>query len=237
MTQKTKKPMTPKHHIVFLTGAGISQESGISTFRDANGIWNNHKIEDVASPEGFEKNPQLVLDFYNARRKQLDTVKPNEAHTLIAELEARYKVTVLTQNIDDLHERAGSTNVVHLHGELRKCRSIKNPHLISPYEHDLNLGDLATDGSQLRHNIVWFGEEVPEIENAIAITQSADLFVIVGTSMMVHPAASLLLAVPFDANTVYIDVNPDVEEGINLLVIKEKATIGMKLLLDDYLPY
>jgi NAD-dependent deacetylase len=229
--------MKPKHHIVFLTGAGISQESGISTFRDANGLWNNHKIEEVASPEGFKKNPQLVLDFYNARRKQLDIVKPNEAHTLIAKLEARYKVTVITQNVDDLHERAGSTNVVHLHGELRKCRSINNPHLISPCEHDLNLGDLATDGCQLRPHIVWFGEEVPEIDYAIAITQSADLFVIVGTSMMVHPAASLLLAVPFDANTVYIDTNPDVEKGINLLVVKEKATIGMKILVDDYLPY
>jgi NAD-dependent deacetylase len=229
--------MQHKHHIVFLTGAGISQESGISTFRDANGLWNNHKIEEVASPEGFEKNPQLVLDFYNARRRQLDEVEPNAAHRLIAQLETKYNVTVITQNIDDLHERASSTNVLHLHGELRKSRSSKNPNLISNCTQDIKLGDLASDGSQLRPHIVWFGEAVTKIENAIAITQSADLFVIVGTSMVVHPAASLLLAVPVDVQTVYIDTNPDVEEGINLLVIKEKATIGIKQLVEEYLPY
>ena len=229
--------MTPKHHIVFLTGAGISQESGISTFRDANGLWNNHKIEEVASPEGFEKNPQLVLDFYNARRRQLDEVNLNEAHYLIAQLETKYNVTVITQNIDDLHERAGSTNVLHLHGELRKCRSSKNPNLIYDCNQDIKLGDLASDGYQLRPHIVWFGEAVTEIEKAIAITQSADLFVIVGTSMVVHPAASLLLAVPVDVQTVYIDTNPDVEEGINLLVIKEKATVGVRMLVEECLPY
>ena len=228
--------MTPKHHIVFLTGAGISQESGISTFRDANGLWNNHKIEEVASPEGFKKNPQLVLDFYNARRKQLDEVEPNAAHHLIAQLETKYNVTVITQNIDDLHERAGSTNVLHLHGELRKSRSSKNPNLIYDCNQDIKLGDLASDGSQLRPHIVWFGEVVTEIENAKAITQSADLFVIVGTSMMVHPAASLLLAVPVDVQTVYIDTNPNVEVGINLLVIKEKATVGVRQLIEVYLP-
>ncbi|WP_291110571.1 SIR2 family NAD-dependent protein deacylase [Flavobacterium sp. UBA6195] len=225
-----------KHHIVFLTGAGISQESGISTFRDANGLWNNHKIEEVASPEGFEKNPQLVLDFYNARRRQLDEVAPNEAHHLIAQLETKYNVTVITQNIDDLHEKAGSTNVLHLHGELKKSRSSKNPNLISDCTHDIKLGELASDGSQLRPHIVWFGEAVTEIEKAIAITQSADLFIIVGTSMVVHPAASLLLAVPVDVQTVYIDTNPDVEEGINLLVIKEKATAGVRILVEECLP-
>jgi NAD-dependent deacetylase len=229
--------MTPKHHIVFLTGAGISQESGISTFRDANGLWNNHKIEEVASPEGFEKNPQLVLDFYNARRRQLDEVAPNEAHHLIAQLETKYNVTVITQNIDDLHERAGSTNVLHLHGELRKSRSSKNPNLIYDCNQDIKLGDLASDGSQVRPHIVWFGEAVTKIEKAIEITQSADLFVIVGTSMVVHPAASLLLAVPVDVQTVYIDTNPDVEEGINLLVIKEKATVGVRMLVEECLPY
>ena len=228
--------MTPKHHIVFLTGAGISQESGISTFRDANGLWNNHKIEEVASPKGFEKNPQLVLDFYNARRKQLDEIEPNAAHRLIAQLETKYKVTVITQNIDDLHERAGSTNVLHLHGELRKSRSSKNPNLIYDCNQDIKLGDLASDGNQLRPHIVWFGEVVTEIEKALAITQSADLFVIVGTSMVVHPAASLLLAVPVDVQIVYIDMNPDVEEGINLLVIKEKATAGVRQLIEVYLP-
>ena len=229
--------MTPKHHIVFLTGAGISQENGISTFRDANGLWNNHKLEEVASPEGFEKNPQLVLDFYNARRRQLDEVNPNEAHHLIAQLETKYNVTIITQNIDDLHERAGSTNVLHLHGELRKSRSSKNPNLIYDCNQDIKLGDLASDGSQLRPHIVWFGEAVTEIEKAIAITQSADLFIIVGTSMVVHPAASLLLAVPVDVQTVYIDTNPDVEEGINLLVIKDKATAGVRILVEECLPY
>lgn len=226
-----------QHHIVFLTGAGISQESGITTFRDQNGLWENHAIEDVASPKGFAKNPQLVLDFYNARRKQLDEVYPNEAHILIAKLEKKYKTTVITQNIDDLHERAGSSNVLHLHGELKKSRSSINEKLTYHYNEDLKLGDLAEDGSQLRPDVVWFGEAVPEIEKAIEITQSADLFVIIGTTMQVHPAASLLLAVPVNAQTIYIDPNPDVEDGINLLVIKEKATIGLKQLVEDYLPY
>lgn len=229
--------MQPKHHIVFLTGAGISQESGISTFRDQNGLWHNHNLEEVASPEGFKKNPQLVLDFYNARRAQLEEVQPNQAHLLIAKLETKYKVTVITQNVDDLHERAGSTNVLHLHGELRKSRSSKNPNLIYNCNQDIKLGDLATDGNQLRPHIVWFGEAVSEIEKAVEITQAADLFVIVGTTMQVQPAASLLLAVPVDVQTVYIDTHPDVEDGINLLVIKEKATVGMQQLVSEYLPY
>lgn len=226
-----------QHHIVFLTGAGISQESGLTTFRDQNGLWENHPIETVASPEGFAKNPQLVLDFYNARRKQLDAVYPNEAHILIARLEKKYQVTVITQNIDDLHESAGSSNVLHLHGELNKCRSSIDENLIYPYNEPLKLGDLAADGSQLRPNVVWFGEEVPNINTAIEITQSADLFVIVGTTMQVQPAASLLLAVPVNAQTVYIDPNPDVEDGIHLLVLKEKATVGLKQLVEEYLPY
>ena len=226
-----------QHHIVFLTGAGISQASGLTTFRDQNGLWENHPIETVASPEGFAKNPQLVLDFYNARRKQLDAVDPSEAHIVIARLEKKYQVTVITQNIDDLHESAGSSNVLHLHGELNKCRSSIDENLIYPYNEPLKLGDLAADGSQLRPNVVWFGEEVPNINKAIEITQSADLFVIVGTTMQVQPAASLLLAVPVNAQTVYIDPNPDVEDGINLLVLKEKATVGLKQLVEEYLPY
>ena len=226
-----------QHHIVFLTGAGISQESGITTFRDSNGLWENHKIEKVASPEGFAQNPQLVLDFYNARRKQLDEVVPNQAHFLIAALEKKYKVSVITQNIDDLHERAGTSKVLHLHGELKKCRSTSNERLVYPYNGELKMGDLAQDGSQLRPDVVWFGEKVLKIDEAIKITQSADLFVIVGTSMQVHPAASLLLAVPVDVQTVYIDPNPDVEDGINLLVIKEKATLGLKKFVQEYLPH
>lgn len=229
--------MATKHHIVFFTGAGISQESGIPTFRDQNGLWENYAITEVASPEGFAKNPQLVLDFYNARRKQLDEVFPNKAHELIAQLEQKYKVTVITQNVDDLHERAGSIHVIHLHGELKKCRSVLDATKIFDYHYPLQLGNLAPDGGQLRPHIVWFGEEVPEIDLAIEVTQTADLFVIVGTTMQVQPAASLLLSVPIDAQTVYIDVAPDVDKGINLLVLKEKATVGMQLLVDDYLPY
>jgi len=228
--------MQLKHHIVFFTGAGISQESGIATFRDSNGLWHNHKVEEVASLEGFQKNPQLVLDFYNERRREVEKAKPNLAHELIADLEERYRITVITQNVDDLHERAGSTKVLHLHGELNKCRSSDNEDLVYPCKKDIKLGDLAEDKSQLRPHIIWFGEEVPDIHNAIEITESADLFVVVGTSMMVQPAGSLLLSVPVDAQTVYIDTNPDVEEGINLLVLKEKATEGVRMLVEEYLP-
>ena len=225
-----------KHHLVFFTGAGTSQESGLSTFRGESGLWENHNIEEIASPEGFAKNPQLVLDFYNSRRLELDNVKPNAAHYLIAKLEQKYEVTIITQNIDDLHERAGSSNVLHLHGELTKSRSSIDENLIYHYNNPLKLGDLAQDGSQLRPHVVWFGEEVTKIKKAITITQNADLFIIVGSSMIVHPAASLLLAVPYESDTVYIDPNPTVEEGINLLVIKEKATVGVRLLVDEYLP-
>lgn len=226
-----------KKHLVFFTGAGISQESGLSTFRGQSGLWENHRIEDIASPEGFAKNPQLVLDFYNGRRAELNNASPNEAHILIAKLEEKYKVSVITQNIDDLHERAGSSNVLHLHGELTKSRSSKNEHLLYGFNNPIKLGDFAEDGSQLRPHVVWFGEQVPEIENAIEITESADLFIIVGSSMLVQPAASLLLSVPFESDTVYIDPNPSVDHGINLLVIKEKATLGLQLLIDEYLPY
>jgi len=229
--------MTKKHHIVFFTGAGISQESGIKTFRDNDGLWENYKIEDVATPQAFKENPQLVLDFYNERRQQLNEVAPNQAHQLIADLEKKYNVSVITQNVDDLHERAGSNNVLHLHGELKKCRSIKNNQKLYSYDKNLKVGDTAEDDGQLRPHIVWFGEDVPEIEKAIAITQTADLFIIVGTSMVVQPAASLLLSAPVDAMTVYIDPNPDVSKGINLVVIKEKATVGMKKLVEEYLPY
>ena len=228
--------MNEKKHIVFFTGAGISQESGLSTFRDQDGLWEKHKIEDIASPEGFSRNPQLVLDFYNKRNAELAKVAPNDAHLLIAKLEENYKVTVITQNIDDLHERAGSTNVVHLHGELMKCRSSQDENQFYPYNKALKIGDLAEDGSQLRPFVVWFGEQVPMMDVAYSITKTADLFVIVGSSMVVYPAASLLLAVPFESDTVYIDPNPSVDHGTNLLIIKEKATKGVQILIDDYLP-
>ena len=227
---------TPKKHIVFFTGAGISQESGLSTFRGQSGLWENHRIEEIASPEGFAKNPQLVLDFYNSRNAELQKVMPNEAHLLIAKLEEKYDVTVITQNIDDLHERAGSTKVVHLHGELMKCRSCKDENKFYPYDKAIKIGDLAKDGSQIRPFVVWFGEQVPKMDEAFAITESADLFVIVGSSMVVYPAASLLLSVPFESETVYIDPNPSVDHGINLLVIKEKASVGMQILIEEYLP-
>lgn len=228
--------MITKKHIVFFTGAGISQESGLSTFRDQLGLWEKHNIEDIASPEGFSRNPQLVLDFYNSRRTELDSVEPNSAHLLIAELEEKYQVSIITQNIDDLHERAGSTNVLHLHGELKKSRSVFNDEVLYPYDKAIKIGDLGDDGGQMRPHVVWFGEAVPEFDKALEITESADLFVIVGTSMLVQPAASLLLSVPFESDTIYIDPNPSVDHGINLLVIKEKASVGLRILLEDYLP-
>jgi NAD-dependent deacetylase len=228
--------MQNKHHLVFLTGAGISQESGLSTFRDQNGLWDNYKVEEVASLEGFEKNPQLVLDFYNQRRQQLDEVFPNQAHDLVAKLESKYKVTVITQNIDDLHERAGSQNVLHLHGDLKTCRSTQDPNTLYPYQSMIKIGDLAPDGNQLRPNVVWFGEAVLNMEYAIEITKTADIFIIIGTTMQVFPAASLLLEVPANVQTIYIDPNPVINDGINLLVIKEKATVGLKLLIEEYLP-
>lgn len=227
---------TTKQHIVFITGAGMSQESGISTFRDSNGLWENHSIEEVASPQGFFNNPKLVLDFYNARRKQLFDVVPNKAHELIAQLENDYEVAVITQNVDDLHERAGSSNVLHLHGELRKVRSVTNKNLVYNWDNDLNLGDKCEEGNQLRPHIVWFGEEVPEIENALRIVKQADLLVVVGTSLQVYPAAGLLHEAPLGVQTIYIDPNPIINSGGNLLVIKEKASTGMEVLIDKYLP-
>src|SRR5690606_21391290 len=184
---------------VVLTGAGISAESGISTFRDANGLWENHDILEVASIWGWEKNPKLVLDFYNQRRKQLFTVEPNAAHFYLRDLESRHEVTIITQNVDDLHERAGSSQVVHLHGELRKVRSEINESLVYDWTEDLNWGDKGEDGAQLRPHIVWFGEAVPKMEEAISLTQVADCMIIIGTSLQVYPAASLVDYLPKSA--------------------------------------
>ncbi len=169
--------------IVVLTGAGISAESGIKTFRDADGLWEGHDIYDVATPEAWRRNPELVLDFYNQRRKQLLSVNPNSAHKLLAQLQEKYQVTIITQNVDDLHERAGSENVIHLHGELRKVRSTIDDSLIYNWSHDLKLGDNCKLKSQLRPHIVWFGEAVPNLSLAEEITQKADLLIIIGTSM------------------------------------------------------
>ncbi len=226
--------------IVVLTGAGISAESGISTFRDAGGLWDNYPVEQVATPEGYQRNPALVTQFYNERRKQLSSVEPNVAHQLLAELEKKYKVVIITQNIDNLHERAGSTKVIHLHGELTKVCSSKAPNdtrylrTLKPEEYEVKIGDLADDGSQLRPFIVWFGEAVPMIEEAIKEVETADLFLIIGTSLVVYPAAGLLNYAPQKANVVLIDPNEvKASQNNHFRFIRKKATEGMKLLFEE----
>jgi len=196
--------------ICILSGAGMSAESGIKTFRDADGLWEGHDVMQVASPEGYAQNPSLVLDFYNQRRKQLHEVEPNYAHKALVGLEKHLNTVVITQNVDDLHERAGSTNIIHLHGELRKIRSIKNPSYITSCEGDIQLGDLCPEGGQLRPHIVWFGEAVPELENAINEVLDADFVMIIGTSMQVYPAASLTAYAPPHAKIFYIDPRPQI---------------------------
>ena len=214
-------------HIVVLTGAGMSAESGIKTFRDANGLWEGHDVMEVATPEGFNYNPSLVLDFYNQRRRQLFEVEPNSAHFDLANLESDFKVSIITQNVDDLHERAGSTNVIHLHGELLKARSTANETDIVDWKTDIVLGDTCKKGHQLRPHIVWFGEDVPMIEKAVTICEIADILVIIGTSMQVYPAASLMHYVPQNTPTYFIDPKPNIDSKKNLTVIAEIATVGM----------
>ncbi|WP_044403998.1 NAD-dependent deacylase [Lacinutrix sp. Hel_I_90] len=214
-------------HLVVLTGAGMSAESGLKTFRDANGLWEGHDVMSVASPEGFAANPELVLDFYNQRRKQLLEVKPNKAHLELANLEKHFKVIIITQNVDDLHERAGSSHVIHLHGELLKARSVRNENLILDWKKDLILGDLDSHGDQLRPHIVWFGEAVPLIDEAAAICQTADKLLIIGTSLQVYPAASLMHCVPENTPTYFIDPNPSISSTKNLTVIAKPATEGI----------
>jgi len=223
--------------LIVLTGAGISAESGISTFRDAGGLWEGYDVMDVASPQGWAKNRELVLDFYNQRRKNVRDAKPNSAHLNLAKLQDKYDVTIITQNVDDLHERAGSKKIVHLHGEITKSRSSAYPNLVYDLDgRDLNLGDKCKRGSQLRPHIVWFGEEVPEMENAASITASADILVIIGTSMAVYPAASLLWYARSSTPVYYIDPNiPDYKFESNVIHIKEKATVGMEILMEKYL--
>ncbi|MBZ0333055.1 SIR2 family NAD-dependent protein deacylase [Marinobacter sp. AL4B] len=195
-----------KEHIVVLTGAGISAESGLSTFRDNDGLWEKHSVYDVATPEAFQRNRDLVLRFYNERRRQLQEVEPNPAHRLLAELESRYRVTVVTQNVDNLHERGGSTNVVHLHGELTKARSTADPDLVYDIGYrDIQPGDTCDRGAQLRPHIVWFGEEVPMLEAAAEMVRTADRLLIVGTSLQVYPAAGLVHEVDFDVPITVID--------------------------------
>lgn len=224
--------------LVILSGAGISAESGISTFRDAGGLWDKYPVMQVASIEGYEANPELVINFYNERRKQLLEVEPNQGHILCAELEKYFDVTVVTQNVDNLHERAGSHHIIHLHGELTKVCSSYNPNdpryirELKPEEFEVKMGDKAGDGSQLRPFIVWFGEAVPEIETAVNYVEKADIFVIIGTSMNVYPAASLLYYVPSKADVYLIDpkdVNINTRRPITH--IKKGAGEGMKELL------
>ncbi|ALJ06435.1 NAD-dependent deacetylase [Pseudalgibacter alginicilyticus] len=215
-------------HIVVLTGAGISAESGIKTFRDANGLWEGHDVMEVATPQGFLNNPALVLDFYNQRRKQLFEVKPNSAHYDLASLETDYKVSIITQNVDDLHERAGSSHVIHLHGELLKAKSTFDDTDIIEWKTDILLGNMCKKGYQLRPHIVWFGEDVPMIEKSVTICETADILIIIGTSMQVYPAASLIHYVPQNTPTYFIDPKPNIDSKQHLTVIAEKATIGMK---------
>ncbi len=217
-----------KKHIVVLSGAGISAESGLKTFRDSDGLWMGYNIEDVATPRAFNRNPQLVLDFYNMRRKDVAAAKPNAAHTGLAELEKNFDVTIVTQNIDDLHERAGSTNVLHLHGEIFKMRSVDDEHLISTISGDINLGDTAADGSQLRPHIVWFEEAVPMITEAAAVMARADIFILVGTSLQVYPAAGLIDCVHPAVPKYIIDKKiPPVNRYENIIAIERSATEGV----------
>lgn len=223
--------------IVVLTGAGISAESGIKTFRDADGLWEGHDIMEVASPIGWENNPKLVLDFYNKRRAQLLEVKPNEAHQILADLQSGFDIQIITQNVDDLHERAGSKNVMHLHGELLKVRSITDSDEILPWTTDLNLGDLDKNGVQLRPHIVWFGEDVPMIEFAIDIVETADILVIIGTSLQVYPAAGLMNYVDQNVPVYYIDPKPATIYNLpnELKVLPLSAVEGMKVLREEFL--
>jgi NAD-dependent deacetylase len=220
-----------KKHIVILSGAGVSAESGLLTFRDSGGLWEGHRVEDVASPEGWQKHPQLVLDFYNKRRHDALAAQPNKAHLLIAKLENHYNVSVITQNIDDLHERGGSKKVLHLHGEITKCRSVTDDLTTYPYSKDLQLGDVDEAGQQLRPFIVWFGEPVPMIEKAATICANADIFIVVGTSLQVYPAAGLINYVPPLATCYVVDKNiPDYNFNRKIIPINDNATIGMESL-------
>jgi len=215
--------------LIVLTGAGISAESGIKTFRDADGLWNNYRIEEVASPVAWARDPQLVLDFYNIRRKQLYEVEPNAAHIALANLEENFDVEIITQNVDDLHERAGSTKILHLHGELKKVRSTVDPSLVHTLDGwELKLGDTCKKGSQLRPHIVWFGEEVPNISIAASIVKTADILLVIGTSLQVYPAAGLLQYAPDNIPKYLIDPNAEPDRYImNLTIIREKATVGV----------
>ena len=218
-----------KKKLVVLTGAGISAESGIKTFRDSNGLWEGHDVNSVATPEGFNINPALVLEFYNQRRRELKKVQPNLGHLILAELEDVFEVNIITQNVDDLHERAGSTKVIHLHGELKKARPVNSESNIISWEGDLNLGDLNFEGIQLRPHIVWFGEMVPEMDKAIDLCSKADLFLVIGTSMSVYPAAGLIHYIPANCKVFVIDPSLPNTYTETDNYFKTSATHGMEL--------
>lgn len=220
--------------LVVLTGAGISAESGINTFRDADGLWEGHDVMEVATPQGFAANPTLVLEFYNQRRRELLTVKPNKAHENLVELENHFDVEIITQNVDNLHEKAGSKNVTHLHGELLKVQSSADESLILDWNKDLVLGDLCVKKSQLRPHIVWFGEMVPMLDKAIEITKKADILVIIGTSMQVYPAASLVDYIKLKTPIYFIDPKPQISENDfnDLTIIKNIASLGTNKLIE-----
>lgn len=228
-----------KKKLVVLTGAGISAESGIKTFRDSDGLWEGYNVMDVATPEGWRKNPEMVLDFYNQRRRQLHEVQPNLGHQILAELEKDFEVLIITQNVDNLHEKAGSSNVLHLHGELLKARSSINKNYILDWTTDLNFGDVDDKGNQLRPHIVWFGEEVPALEAAIQITEQADIFVVIGTSLQVYPAAGLMEFTSPEIPVFYIDPKPIKIPNLRnpLEVIPEVASEGMIILKKKLLAF
>jgi NAD-dependent deacetylase len=218
-----------KKKLVVLTGAGISAESGLKTFRDSDGLWEGYDINEVATATAWSRNPALVQEFYNARRKSVKEAQPNAAHYVLAELENDFNVQIITQNIDDLHERAGSSNIIHLHGEILKMRSEKNEELIYPVEGDIRMGDIAEDGAQLRPHIVWFEEAVPMMEDAALATRQADIFVIVGTSLVVYPAAGLVNYAPWPIPKFIVDKRiPYTSSLHNLTAIEKPASEGMK---------
>ena len=225
--------------VAVLTGAGISAESGLKTFRDADGLWEGHDVQEVASIDGWYRNQELVLDFYNQRRRQLLEVEPNAGHRELVKLEEAYDVHIITQNVDDLHERAGSSNVVHLHGELRKVRSTQSAHLVYDWDKDLMLGDLCEEGHQLRPHIVWFGEMVPMLEVAASIVAQADIVMIVGTSMQVYPAAGFVGYAPRFVPIHYVDPRPSVNFELsvrgNINIVEENATTGVSKVVEDLL--
>lgn len=220
-----------KKHLVVLSGAGVSADSGVETFRDANGLWAKHRVEDVCTPEALDINPKLVLEFYNERRRQLSNIEPNAGHLAIAEFEEYFDVDVITQNVDNLHERGGSTRVLHLHGELLKCRSMKDPTYVREITGDIHIGDLCPKGGQLRPHIVFFGEPVPEIERAVEIISKAEIVIVVGTSLAVYPAASLIYNAPENADIYVVDPSVVEVNSRKICYIRERSVTGLPKLL------